>query len=348
MAKNGTAVEDSIRRVNDMLGGAVASIGFAYEDCERVPSTSHTLNYMTHGGLPRGSIVEFFGPESSGKTTTAIDFAKNMSDILRKEGGNKKVVYIDLEQSLTEERCRVMGLDPKETVIIKPTALVSAEKVLNAALTMYKDGVVGCMVIDSIPTLATDDEISKDLDKEPTRGGIAKVMTRFLKEVIPLVANSRSLLILVNQVRDSMDPYKPFVTPGGRAIKFYSFVRLQFMPGHYLNEAGAEISGNSDVAWGMLIKVRVVKSKGFPPDRLLGQFPFMFYTGIDAAGDLGSLLLATRTLSQSGAWFAFVNEDGTMMECDDGKPARAQGFAKACSLLRDNPKLREACLVKIK
>lgn len=347
MPKNGGLVEDSIRRINEMMGGSGASLGFAYEDCPRVPSSSCTLNYMTHGGLPRGSVVEFFGPESSGKTTTAIDFAKNMADILKAEGGSQKVVYIDLEQSLTPERCFVMGLDVSNTIIMKPTSMVPAEKVLNAALTLFKDGVAGCMVIDSIPTLATEDEISKDLDEEPKRGGIAKVMTRFLKEVIPMVANSRSLLILVNQVRDSMDPYKPFVTPGGRAIKFYSFVRLQFMPGHYLNKEGEEISGNSDVAWGILIKVRVVKSKGFPPDRLLGEFPFMFYTGIDSVGDLALLCLSTGAISKSGSWFAFVDPDGSVMQTDDGRPAKAQGFPKAVALLRANPKLAKACLEKI-
>lgn len=340
-------VEDVLKRINSTLNAEVASVGFSYEDCERVPSTSPSLNYMTHGGLPRGSIVEFFGPESSGKTTTAIDYAKNMASLLKANKEEGRVVYIDLEQSLTAERCRTMGLDPKELIILKPTAMQSAESILDAAMTLYREGVVGCMVIDSIPTLSTEDEISKDISEEPKRGGIAKVMTRFLREVIPYVASSRSILILVNQVRDSMDPYKPFATPGGRAVKFYSFVRLQFMPGHYLDGDGKEISGNSETAWGMLVKVRVVKSKGFPPDRLLGQYPFMFYTGIDAEADLASLLLSMRVLSQAGSWYAFVEDDGTMMACDDGKPARFQGMQKACEAIRANPKLRERLLSKI-
>lgn len=339
-------IEDALRRINADLGGKIATIGFANEDRKRVPSSSITLNHMTHGGLVRGTIVEFYGRESSGKTTTAVDFSKNLAEILRQEGGKQRVVYADLECSLDAQRCIDLGLDPSETIIIQPDGNQSGEDILNAVETLLREGIAGGVVLDSIPTLVTRDELDKDFTKDPKRGGVAALMTRFLREAVPLVAKSGALMILVNQIRDSQDPYKTFTTPGGRAVKFYSSARLDFAAGHYLDENGNEISGNSDVAWGMLVKVRIVKAKGFAPDRLLGQFPLMFQGGIDQAGDLASLMLATRRIAQAGSWFTIFNDNGEMETDDNGKPAKAQGFGKVVSMLRENPSLMARCKAK--
>lgn len=336
-------VEDALKRINKELGANILTIGFANEDRKRVPSSSISLNWMTHGGLCRGTIAEFYGRESSGKTTTAVDFAKNLAQILKDEGKGQMVAYADLECSLDAVRCRMLGLDPNETIIIQPDGNQSGEDILNSILTLLREGVLGGVVLDSIPTLVTRDELDKDLTKDPKRGGVAALMTRFLREAVPLVAKNEVLLILVNQIRDSQDPYKPFTTPGGRAVKFYSSTRFDFMPGHYLNEKGEEISGNSDTAWGMQIKVRIVKAKGFAPDRLLGQFPLMYEGGIDEAGDLASLMLANRAIAQAGSWFTIFDENGAMESDDSGKPAKAQGFGRIASVLRDNPELMERC-----
>lgn len=336
-------VEDVLSRINKDLGAKIVTIGFANEERKRVPSSSITLNWMTHGGLCRGTIVEFYGRESSGKTTTAVDFAKNLTKILKSEGKGQMVAYADLECSLDAERCMMLGLNPSETIIIQPDGNQSGEDVLNALLDMLREGIVGGVILDSIPTLVTRDELDKDLTKDPKRGGVAALMTRFLREAVPLVAKNDVLFVLVNQIRDSQDPYKPFTTPGGKAVKFYSSARLDFMPGHYLNEKGEEISGNSDTAWGMQVKVRIVKAKGFAPDRLLGQFPLSFMGGIDEAGDLASLMLATRAIAQAGSWFTIFDESGVMEADDAGRPAKAQGLGKIVSMLRENPGLMERC-----
>lgn len=330
---------DALSAVNKKLGGEVASVGFANEDCPRVPFTSPSLNYMTHGGIPRGRIVEFFGVESGGKTTTALDLVKHMVELLKAEGSEKACVYVDLEQSLTQDRCVNLGIDPDDLVIFKPDSTQSAEDILNAVVELLKKHVVGCFVLDSIPALVPQDEWDKELGKEATRGGVAKPMTRFMREVTPLVAHDNVLAIVINQLRDSQNPYQPFTTPGGRAVKFFSTVRMNFTKGHLLDKDGAEIGGNSETAWGNIVKVRIEKAKGFPPDRLLGQYPLMYYGGIDAELDLCYLMLATRRISQSGSWFAIVNGNGELETLDNGKAAKAQGFNKLVSLLRESPNL---------
>lgn len=333
------AVLDAISAVNKQLGGEVATIGFANEDCPRVPFTSPSLNYMTHGGMPRGRIVEFFGVESGGKTTTALDLVKHMVELLRAEGSDKVCVYVDLEQSLTQDRCQNLGIDPNDLVIFKPDGTQSAESILNSLVELLKMHVVGAFVLDSVPALVPQDEWKKELGEEATRGGVAKPMTRFMREATPLVAHDNVLAIVINQVRDSMNPYQPFTTPGGRAIKFFSTVRMNFSKGHLLDKNGAEISGNSETAWGNLVKVRIEKAKGFPPDRLLGQYPLMYYGGIDGVLDLCYLMLATRRISQSGSWFAIVDENGEFEAFDDGKTAKAQGFNNLVAMLRQSPNL---------
>lgn len=337
-------VLDAIGAINKQLNGEVATIGFANENCPRVPFTSPSLNHMTHGGMPRGRIVEFFGVESGGKTTTALDLVGHMVGILRQEGSEKACVYVDLEQSLTQERCENLGIDPNDLVVFKPDATQSAEDILNAILELLKKRVVGCFVIDSIPALVPQDEWDKDMTEETKRGGIAKPLTRFLREVTPLVARDNVLAIVINQLRDSQNPYQPFTTPGGRAVKFFSTVRMNFSKGHLLDQNGNEISGNSETAWGNIVKVRIEKAKGFPPDRLLGQYPLMYYGGIDRELDLAWLMLATRRVRQAGSWYTIVDDNGELEKLDDGRPAKTQGFGGVVAMLRENPTLFEKLL----
>lgn len=335
---------DALRALNKDLGGEVATIGFANENCPRVPFTSPSLNHMTHGGMPRGRIVEFFGVEGGGKTTTALDLVKHMVAILKAEKSDKVCVYVDLEQSLTQERCENLGIDPNDLVILKPDGMQSAESILNAIVELLKKHVVGAFVLDSVPALVPEDEWKKEMGEDPKRGGIAAQMTRFMREITPLVAHDQVLAILINQLRDSQNPYQPFTTPGGRALKFFASVRMNFSKGHLLNQDGGEISGNSETAWGNIVKVRVEKAKGFPPDRLLGQYPLMYYGGIDATLDLAWLMLATRRINQAGSWFTIVGENGEVEALDDGKVAKAQGLGGVVALLRANPKLYQKLL----
>lgn len=334
-------VLDAIAGVNKKLNGEVLTVGFANEDCPRVPFTSVTLNYMTHGGLPRGRICEFFGLESSGKTTTALDVMGNLSRILKEEGSDKVIVYADLEQTLTPDRCELFGIDPSETLLLKPDYTQSAEDILNAIIELLKKHVVGGFVLDSVPALVPKDEWDKQLSEDPKRGGVAAQMTRFMREATPLVAHDNVMGIVVNQMRDGMSPYQPYTTPGGKAIKFFSAVRMLFSKGHLLDADGNELSGNTETSWGNIVKVRIEKAKAFPPDRLLGQYPLMYYSGIDKELDLAWLMLATRNITQAGSWFAIVDQDGTLQVDDQGKVAKAQGFGKIVALLRENPNLRK-------
>ena len=193
---------------------------------------------------------------------------------------------------------------------------------------------VGLVVIDSIPSLVSETELEKSLS-EQTRGGIAKLMGTFLKKALPILRRTKASLLLINQVRDSMSPYEAYVVPGGKAIKFYSSVRLLFKEGAFLDENNKEIAKNSPKKYGEIINVRVEKTKICRPDRILGYFTLNFLNGVDKIDDLISLLIDNGYIKQSGSFFSFFDENGESIK-DDDKEVKIQGRLNIKNYLKNN------------
>lgn len=339
--------------------------GIKLVDYESISFSSPMLNYLLHGGFPRGRIVEFYGLESSGKTTTALDICGNAQKLFYKEfldkkteleaklkdkankniqneynllldRGEQKVIYFDLEQTFDEEWAVKLGVDPEKIVLVRPD-VDSGEHILELILDMINSEEVGLVVIDSIPSLVSEAELEKSLS-EQTRGGIAKLMGTFLKKALPILRRTKASLLLINQIRDSMNPYEAYTTPGGRAIKFYSSVRLLFKEGAYLDQNNKEIAKNSPHKYGEIINVRVEKTKICRPDRVLGYFTLNFMYGVDKVDDLISLLIDNGYIKQSGSFFSFFDENGESI-VENEKEVKIQGRSNIKDYLKNNENL---------
>ncbi len=360
-------LRDIINKFNKSYSEDIISEGIKLVDYDSIPFTSPMLNYMLHGGFPRGKVVEFFGLESSGKTTTAIDICANAQKLFLKEYNDKKqelecklkekstkqlqneyeefinrgvlkVVYFDLEQTFDEKWAKNLGLNTDEVLFVRPIS-ESAETLLQLAQDMIESGQVGLVVLDSVPSFVSEAELEKTLD-EKTRGGNAQLFSVFLKKVIPLLNRNKASLILINQMRDSMNPYEAYTTPGGKAIKFYSSVRLYFKEGSPVDNENNEVSRNSNGIYGNVINVRIEKTKICRPDRLLGSYVLNYFEGIDYFEGLISLLLANGYIKQAGSFFTFIDENGEV-KIKDEKEVKVQGKKNIKKLLLENDDIFE-------
>lgn len=360
-------LDDKVLEYNHTYKEEIATKGIHFVDVKSIPLTSPTLNYMLHGGFPRGQIVEFFGLESSGKTTTAIDVCANAQKVFKEEydlklsslklrkGQNKtadadlaqcldsgpmKVVYFDLEHTFDKSWCQKLGLDVASLYLVSPEEQ-SAEQLLDMLIDLISTGEVGLIVLDSIPALVSDAELGKTLS-EQTMGGVAKLLGTFFRKVIPSLNRYGCSLLIINQLRDSMSMYgDQYVTPGGKALKFYASVRLFFQKGSLIDENGNELKNNVDSAYGNIVQVRLKKSKVFPPDRLLSYYTLSYYNGIRYMDDYASLLSSQGYILQTGSYFTFANKNGEPMLDGEGKPYKVQGKSKLGNFILENKNLKE-------
>lgn len=343
-----------------LMDGAKAKRG------AKIPFTSPLLTWETYGGIPRDVISEFFGENGGGKSTTAIDVCKNAIEIFKKEHeerlleleqkvktnpsatskaalaeaqelGPKKVLYIDLEHSFDEAWSKTLGIDDSEIDIMQPPN-VCAEDVLQTAEDLICTDEVGLMVLDSIPTLVTRAELEKKYG-ERTVSALAGLLTIFMRKIVPICKRYHCTLLLINQIRDNMD--NPFVvqTPGGKAVKFYCSLRMQFQIGDPVDFLGNLLPKKTENPAGYVIKARLVKQKTAPFDRKEGSYFLMCHKGIIPMFDYAQLAINKYGLIvKKGGWFTFVNPDtGEVLENEQGLPVKANGLARVYQYLEDNP-----------
>lgn len=310
-----------------------------------IPFSSPALNYETHGGLPLGRVVEFFGLEGSGKSTTALDFIANAQRYFKAHKMNKRVIYADVEQSFDADWAKTLGVDIDSLIVINPQEQTASD-ILQLLDDMISTGDIGLVILDSVAAFTSDAEAEKKLG-EDTRGGIAKLLGAFLRKTIPLLRDNDCTLIAINQERATMstNPYSdPYTTPGGLALKFFASARFQFARGAFLDNKGGEMTvhNDSDKVYGVTIRVRLRKSKIFKPDRPLAQYSLNYLSGIDAVNDLVSMLINFGSIQQRGSFFQACDENGVLLNTSDGKEARCQGRANFVELVRKDDKLRKA------
>jgi recombination protein RecA len=285
-----------------------------------IPSGSLTLDAaLGVGGIPRGRVIEIFGPESSGKTTLALHIIANA----QKTGG--LVAFIDAEHALDPEYAANLGVNLDELLISQPDF---GEQALEIAETLIRSGSVDAIVIDSVAALVPRTELEGDMG-DAQMGLQARLMSQALRKLAGIVAKSNTCLIFINQVREKIGVMfgNPETTTGGRALKFYSSVRIDIRRTSSIKQ-GDKVVGNRT-------KAKVAKNKVAAPFKI-AEFDIMYGEGISFTGELLDLGVEHRLVQKSGSWYSY------------GETRIGQGRDAARSFLKDNPDIAEEIEVKIR
>jgi recombination protein RecA len=282
-------------------GGAIPSIS----------TGSISVDYaLGVGGVPRGRVVEIFGPESSGKTTLALQVIAQAQRI----GG--MAAFVDAEHALDAGYAKKLGVDLDSLLVSQPD---NGEQALEIVEVLVRSGGVDVVVVDSVAALVPRAEIEGEMG-DPQVGLQARLMSQALRKLTGVVSKSRTCLIFINQLREKIGVMfgNPETTTGGRALKFYSSVRVDIRRIASIKDGDQVVGGRT--------RVKIVKNKVAPPFRE-AEFDVMYGEGISKEGDLLDLAVERRIVEKSGTWFSFGGE------------RLGQGRENAKQFLRDNPEV---------
>lgn len=297
-----------MKQLNKEAKEEIMSKGALQYNYNRIPFTSPMMNYCLYGGLPEGKLIEFFGVEHGGKTTSALDAVANFQMMEKKKAeedpkySERAAFYVDIENSLDGVWATKLGVDLDTMYLLQPKE-ESAEQVFNYIEDAIATGEIGLFVLDSIAAMVSQDEYEKDYEKK-SMAGISGPLSRFAKKVEMLCAKYKCTGIGINQVRDDMNSmWGGYKTPGGRAWKHMCSVRLEFRAGKYIDDKGNELTRGAESPAGMIVQMTMVKNKTCMPDRRLGSYTIRYATGIDYFADLIEVALRYGIIVKSGAWF---------------------------------------------
>ena len=317
------ALDVAIMQIEKQYGkGSVMKLGDSAADMsvETIPTGALSLDIaLGIGGIPKGRVVEIYGPESSGKTTVAL----HMVSEVQKRGGIAG--FIDAEHALDPTYAKNIGVDVDNLYISQPD---NGEQALEITETMVRSGAVDIVIVDSVAALVPKAEIDGDMGDSHV-GLQARLMSQALRKLTGVISKSNCIVIFINQLREKVGVMfgNPETTTGGRALKFYSSIRMEVRRCETLKASG-EVIGNRT-------RVKVVKNKVAPPFRE-AEFDIMFGEGISREGDILDLAADVDVVNKSGAWYAYNGEK------------IGQGRENAKIFLRENPAIMEDIEKKVR
>jgi recombination protein RecA len=314
-------LKNALQQIEKQLGkGAIVKLGEnAITDIPGIPTGALSLDIALGGrGLPRGRIIEVFGPESSGKTTVALHAIASA----QKQGG--VAAFIDVEHALDPSWAKKLGVDLEALLVSQPS---NAEEALQIAQMLVKSNAVDIIVIDSVAALVPRSELEGEIGDQHV-GLQARLMSQTLRMLTPIISKTKTCMIFINQIRMKIGVMfgSPETTSGGQALKFYSSVRLE------VRKITTVKDGDETV--GSRVKARVVKNKVAPPFRQ-AEFDLMYDRGISREGDLLDMAIEDKVVDKSGAWINY------------GDLRLGQGRENAKTYLREHPTLMDELTRKV-
>lgn len=317
------ALENALRQIEKDYGkGSIMKLGEAAAkmNIEVIPSGALALDIaLGVGGVPRGRVIEIYGPESSGKTTVALHVIAEA----QKMGGI--AAFIDAEHALDPVYAKKLGVDIDNLLISQPD---NGEQALEIAEALVRSGAIDIIVIDSVAALVPRAEIEGEMGDSHV-GLHARLMSQALRKLTGIISKSRTTTIFINQIREKVGVMfgNPETTTGGRALKFYASIRLEVRKGEAI-KAGNDVIGNRT-------KIKVVKNKVAPPFRQ-AEFDIMYGVGISREGSLVDIGTNMEIIAKSGTWYSYA---GTRL---------GQGKENAKEYLKDNPQTASEIESKIR
>ncbi len=318
------AIDAAVQQIERQFGkGSIMSLGEkgAKVKVAVIPTGSLGLDIaLGIGGLPRGRVVEIYGPESSGKTTLALQAIAE----IHKQGG--MAAFIDAEHALDPDYAKRLGVNVDNLLISQPD---TGEQSLEIAEALVRSGAIDLIVVDSVAALVPKAELEGDMGDSHV-GLQARLMSQALRKLTGIVSKSNTTIIFINQLREKIGVMfgNPETTTGGRALKFYASIRLDIRKIANLQAANGEIIGGR-------VKVKVAKNKLAPPFRI-AEFDILYGGGISKAGEIIDMGVEQKIVDKSGTWYGY------------GDVRLGQGKENARQYIVDNPKLMDEIEAKLR
>lgn len=316
------ALETALSQIEKQFGkGAVMKLGQAFTmNIDAISTGSLGLDMaLGIGGVPRGRIIEVYGPESSGKTTVALQIVAQA----QKMGG--EAAFIDVEHALDPVYAKALGVDIESLLVSQPDTGEQALEIMEA---LIRSGALDVIVLDSVAAMVTRAEIDGEMGDSHV-GLQARLMSQALRKLTSVISRSQCVAVFINQIREKIGVVygNPETTPGGRALKFYSSVRIEVRRGEAIKN-GTDIIGNKT-------KCKIVKNKVAPPFKEV-IFDIMYGEGVSRIGEIIDFAVDADIIEKSGAWFSYKGEK------------LGQGRDKVKVLLKENPELCEEIAEQVK